>query len=534
MKQISETPGHTYVPGLTNTPERSGRTVQLQWFSWSQQSFKIYFLASLLSLTSALGYTQTPEVNPFAPARDFVIFIEDSMVVAGKENKKNNACGGNFIMTGSSGYNTGSNGIGYYKAGFDPKVTSTYIGGTLISRAGGYMKVQGGAYIKIRNMAGLTCAQEGGKTLIYQSGTKVVQGDANQTCSNITQMGDLNIPAAFTSMRTMNACLAQKAANVTWNSAGFVDCSKNRYNYLDLTVAQLDSVWKLTTNAGQGHFLCINVKGNGTPVRLVNGGFDTKSDPVYSMINLTNVPTLYFENMQTNFKFSILAPNTNGFFDDKEQHGQLVFKNYCQTDKIYQKGDLFCGAFPCDPGGPLPVSLTEFRGNLINGNPVLNWATSNEQGIISYDIERSSDGNNYSRIGTTSAVRGSTRNSYAFTDRQPKSGFNYYRLKIHDANGRTTYSSVISLNVTVKGFTINSVSPNPFIDNFVVVISSETAEPVTIRVIDNAGREVHSQSLTTAKGVNNIGIKNLSKLSPGIYIVEVRSSGTEQRVKLMK
>lgn len=477
---------------------------------------------------------QVNETNPFEGARGFGIFIEDSMVVHGKENKGSLACGGNFIMMTDKGYKTGSNSIGSYVANSDAEITSTYIGGMLRSPAGGELKIEKDAYVKIRSLGTLNCQIDGNKTELFDGSEKVLSAKASQNCSNITQMGDLNIPQAFSTMRILSGCLSSRTDNVSFDASGFVDCSQNRYNYLTLTPAQIDSNWKITTNADANHFLCINVRGNNTPLHLVNGKFDTKSDPEYSMMNFTNVPALYFDDMKSNFEFSLFAPNTHGYFDDKKQEGQLVFKNYNQSDKIYHKPGLFKGSFDCNEGGPLPLKLVSFTGYINAGNPVIEWNTTNETGVSQYGIERGNDGTNFREIGTTASLRNSTSNTYRYIDPRAESGTNYYRLKIYDDNGSFSYSHTLSLNALMKGITVNSISPNPFREIIRLDITSEKAEQLTIRIIDNMGRMVYRKSAKIIPGNNKINLRRLSALSNGIYFLDLRTENFNHQIKVMK
>ncbi|MEO5582000.1 MAG: hypothetical protein ABIR66_04870, partial [Saprospiraceae bacterium] len=52
---------------------------------------------------------------------------------------------------------------------------------------------------------------------------------------------------------------------------------------------------------------------------------------------------------------------------------------------------------------PLPVTLTSFKGYLIDKNVQLNWTSENEQNVRSYTIERSTDGRNFTSINVVDA-----------------------------------------------------------------------------------------------------------------------------------
>jgi choice-of-anchor A domain-containing protein len=282
--------------------------------------------------------------NPFAPTLDFEAFIEDSMVVHGKEQKTNLAVGGNFIMANGSQYNVGSNGIGTYKAGNDAKVSALWIGGTI--KGSDRLKVQGDAFFKVKKTTNLDCEVASKVLKLKSNGITVLENDAAEKCNDVSQMGSLSMVSAFRTLRNTNQCLAQQPDNVTMDANGNINLTLPT-SYITLTREQLNSNIKLKTNADANHVLVINVAGNGQPFHL-NGGLSTDTDPAYTMLNITNMPSIHFDYLGSNLKLSILAPDTHAYLDSKEMHGHIVFKNLNQTNKHYMhprkfKGNIFFG-----------------------------------------------------------------------------------------------------------------------------------------------------------------------------------------------
>ena len=78
----------------------------------------------------------------------------------------------------------------------------------------------------------------------------------------------------------------------------------------------------------------------------------------------------------------------------------------------------------------LPVELINFKAALIENVININWITASETNNSHFEIERSSDGIEFSRIGTI-AGHGTTIEvqTYEFMDIIPQKGVNYYRLK---------------------------------------------------------------------------------------------------------
>lgn len=75
-----------------------------------------------------------------------------------------------------------------------------------------------------------------------------------------------------------------------------------------------------------------------------------------------------------------------------------------------------------------------------------------------------------------------------------------------------------------------TVTPNPSSSYFTIGIRSNNSNPVSVRVMDAAGRLVETKLNATANSTLQIG----SRLSAGIYFVEIIQGSEKQRVKLVK
>src|SRR5690606_23476992 len=100
-----------------------------------------------------------------------------------------------------------------------------------------------------------------------------------------------------------------------------------------------------------------------------------------------------------------------------------------------RSGDLpaFNGAFTLGfgPAGALPIDLVSFTGKkLSNSAAQLNWSITASSTPDRFEVLRSTDGNNFSTIGTVSAV--DLQTNYSFTDNALPVGTIYYRLRLVD------------------------------------------------------------------------------------------------------
>jgi hypothetical protein len=178
------------------------------------------------------------------------------------------------------------------------------------------------------------------------------------------------------------------------------------------------------------------------------------------------------------------------------------------------------------PGAPLPVTLLSFQASKSNNTSVLEWETSMEENNDHFAIEKSGDGQNFNEIGRQAP---SVTKQYVFTDYQPLQGINYYRLKMVDKDGSSTYS-VIRL-VDFRGVKNNvSIVPNPAYGAARLVFAKAPAGSVRITITNNLGQPV--QSFTTS-GISQTQVLNLAGLAQGVYHVSVKGKDIDEQMKLI-
>ena len=176
----------------------------------------------------------------------------------------------------------------------------------------------------------------------------------------------------------------------------------------------------------------------------------------------------------------------------------------------------------------LPLSLLQFTAAKNAEKVTLNWKTTNEINTSYFIIQHSSDGIQFSDLGTVNSKRNvSTVNDYYFVDNAAKLtvGNNYYRLKMVDKDGKTITSKVVVVTIDnrIPQF---SIMPNPA-SNFLVIKTNLLGGILT--VTDFSSHVVIKQNLlNTAE--NRI---NISALPKGIYIVSLKTQGAVLTQKLI-
>jgi hypothetical protein len=111
----------------------------------------------------------------------------------------------------------------------------------------------------------------------------------------------------------------------------------------------------------------------------------------------------------------------------------------------------------------LSTTLISFKGQVREGLSALQWLSANETTDITYIVERSDDGSNFTPIGWIKGMAGAGQGaSYHFTDPNPPAAQSYYRLNITGGDVHR-YSNQLLLGTGGINFDIRSLV-NPFTD----------------------------------------------------------------------
>lgn len=174
---------------------------------------------------------------------------------------------------------------------------------------------------------------------------------------------------------------------------------------------------------------------------------------------------------------------------------------------------------------PLPVTFSSFTANKQQQTAVLSWTTVSERNNSGFNIERSLDGKEFKAIGRmeTKAEGGysDVPLSYSYTDKNPVSGINYYRLVQEDRDGNNTFSTIRSLDFSNKS-SFNCY-PNPTEGQLTIEHNTDKQELLHFRMTDVMGRIVRQAEVYTVKGFNKT-LMQLSGLTSGIYNLTVSNN----------
>jgi hypothetical protein len=177
-------------------------------------------------------------------------------------------------------------------------------------------------------------------------------------------------------------------------------------------------------------------------------------------------------------------------------------------------------------GVTLPLHLIDFSARNNNSNVLLLWKTSNEQNTSRFEIERSADGITFDKIGEVVANNTTAYNNYTYTDASAGSDVKYYRLKMIDIDGRSTYSPVLRIGAAANKSVV-SLYPNPASDY--VTVSLPQNQAGIISLFNNEGKQVLQKATAS-----NTELIRVNELPAGIYIIQVKQGGKTFTEKLVK
>lgn len=255
---------------------------------------------------------------------------------------------------------------------------------------------------------------------------------------------------------------------------------------------------------------------------------ETDADGKYHFDNL--VPGAY--------SLAFEAPDAEFIPTEKDALGGMFDGADSDIDEITGRTDLIVvnpgdvnktidAGFKFNPA--LPVNLTSFEAQLMNGSQVmLKWVTASEQDNKHFIVERSIDGREYEPIGVVEGNGTTTLvSSYSHEDLDPYYGYNYYRLKQVDFDGKYEYSHVETVIINGQDLPDLVVYPNPIQKSTTLRVVTPFEKDAMIEVVNNVGKTL--QIVEMPQGANSKQI-DMSNYPEGMYYLYINYNGHRTHV----
>lgn len=192
----------------------------------------------------------------------------------------------------------------------------------------------------------------------------------------------------------------------------------------------------------------------------------------------------------------------------------------------------------------MPVALAveglEATAKLSNANTAtIDWKTETESNSDYFIVERSTDGRNFTTVSNhiKAAGNSSVTKHYQFNDdisSITQYSKIYYRVREIDTDGKTAISNIAI--IVLKNSATISTWPNPFRSSLTVNIKSNASAVLMMRITNAAGLTIKTFRQPVEKGMTQITLNELNKLSAGVYLLEIIDENTGSRTteKLIK
>lgn len=179
------------------------------------------------------------------------------------------------------------------------------------------------------------------------------------------------------------------------------------------------------------------------------------------------------------------------------------------------------------PATTLPVSSLEFSAQKIGNKVSLQWSTEKEENTEKFEVQQSTNGNQFNTIKTVAAQGSSlVPASYSTVDAAPADGYNYYRLRVVDWDGATTFSKIVLVKIGNQNNL--KIHPTEAGSSLSITLSSLRAHEESLAIYTASGALVKQITVYLIPGENTITVP-LAAFSKGHYFIKTLSHGGTAR-----
>lgn len=172
----------------------------------------------------------------------------------------------------------------------------------------------------------------------------------------------------------------------------------------------------------------------------------------------------------------------------------------------------------------LPLKDASFTAIKKDGGVQLNWKSMPSEFNTTFEVERSNDGIQFSKIGTIAINPSPIELDHMFNDQEPNGTLIHYRIKVIDGNGHVTFSKIVAVRLD-KSLIAFQTYPNPVQNTLGLQINAPRGT-VMIQVKDLSGRTIQSLQLRSM-GTTLYTSLDVSQLPAGSYVVLANNESSQ-------
>ena len=185
------------------------------------------------------------------------------------------------------------------------------------------------------------------------------------------------------------------------------------------------------------------------------------------------------------------------------------------------------------PLSALPSTFISVKAYKKNKEIAVEWKVENETNLSGYEMQKSTDGIKFTKCATVVAGN-KGYGSYQWIDKQPVSGYNFYRIMSVGQDNKTEYSTVMKILVDDQKPSL-SVYPNPVTNGVInLQFTNQPGGIYSLRLLNVSGQVIASKQIIHNGNNQTENIKWDHKLARGVYDLEVtKPAGETEIIKVM-
>lgn len=179
---------------------------------------------------------------------------------------------------------------------------------------------------------------------------------------------------------------------------------------------------------------------------------------------------------------------------------------------------------------PLPVELVGLQAHRKAGGILLQWQTATEINTLSFDVQAKAAGSDawQTLAAVPAAGNSNVPRHYRWTHLGAPPTAMQYRLRMCDRDGSVALSPLLIVAADGSAAPEIGLYPNPASGETSVALTLTEADIVRIDLYDMLGRLRRSLPAQHAPRGSSLWTLPLTGLQPGLYLLELRSSGQRQ------
>ena len=170
----------------------------------------------------------------------------------------------------------------------------------------------------------------------------------------------------------------------------------------------------------------------------------------------------------------------------------------------------------------LPFAFTKITATKNNSDIAVEWKVANETDIAQYEVEKSTDGTNFTKV-KTNLVNGNNNaaNNYIWLDENVQSGDNIYRVKMLGKDGSSKYTENVKVAIAAINTGI-SIYPNPIKEGKInIQMGNQPSGNYQLSITNNNGQVIYTGTVQNNSNKSNFLINLNTKSARGIYNLQI-------------